>query len=623
MDPRSNAPSLAEESAPGGLDALVERAIGSPRRALATLLGLTALAFFSFAHADLFWDDRSIIRPDGAIASLGSIADAFAGRCMLYPANVAYPYYRPLVDVSFILDYAVSGTHPFVYHLHNFVQHLIATALAFEIFRRLLPGRAGILGAFLGGGLFALHPLQCETVLWPSARPAMMVMIFGQLGMLACLELTRARSAVPLRAWTLGAASASSWILAVLCKEIAVALVPVALPLLLARDPRPPRRVVVLAGVLVLLVAGYVRANSSATGGLATKLDKRVSSFAEVIPESRFGLPGGLVKVSLASLGFYSAKVVAPVGLHPCYPPGVQNRAGYVVIGTGVAILLAAALGAGLVVRSRRSLLVLSGAGLYGGGSLLPFLGGLFLLEDHYMYQPLWGLGLVVAVLVAGAVERRERAGLPFASVARLALFPPLILLALALRQSSYWADEPTMWGRVLELDSNNLYANEYLAILERRGGSIEEAVAARERAVFNDRPRVHGFQLEVALRLGDDLVSLGRPEDALEAFRVAMGSVGLRSRALARSALIEFDRGRPEEGRRLLAEIRDDAPLDAAACLALARIALRHERDEVRAARWYERARQAGLGPDGELEAIVPGREKPAPAGPSQIPTD
>ncbi|MEZ5398591.1 MAG: tetratricopeptide repeat protein [Bryobacteraceae bacterium] len=82
---------------------------------------------------------------------------------------------RPLLMLSFWLNYLVSGQRPFSYHATNVALHFGVVVLVFALCRRLL-GRAGearerawALAAF-GAAVFLLHPLHTEAVAYVASR---------------------------------------------------------------------------------------------------------------------------------------------------------------------------------------------------------------------------------------------------------------------------------------------------------------------------------------------------------------------------------------------------------------------------------------------------------------------
>ena len=69
--------------------------------------------------------------------------------------------YRPLCVLSFRLNHALGGLHPFGYHLGNVILHAVATGL-FTHTVLLLTGRTFV--AQVAGLLFASHPIHTEAV---------------------------------------------------------------------------------------------------------------------------------------------------------------------------------------------------------------------------------------------------------------------------------------------------------------------------------------------------------------------------------------------------------------------------------------------------------------------------
>jgi tetratricopeptide (TPR) repeat protein len=77
---------------------------------------------------------------------------------------------RPILNLSFALNYAISGTAPWSYHLFNVAVHAAAGLLLFGLVRRSSPGRDATLIA-AGVSLFwMLHPVQTEAVTYTVQR---------------------------------------------------------------------------------------------------------------------------------------------------------------------------------------------------------------------------------------------------------------------------------------------------------------------------------------------------------------------------------------------------------------------------------------------------------------------
>ena len=76
-------------------------------------------------------------------------------------------YYRPLVSLSFALNWVTSGLDPTGYHLINNSLHVASALLVFLI---LASATQSPLGAWIGAFLFLIHPLQTEAVTYIAGR---------------------------------------------------------------------------------------------------------------------------------------------------------------------------------------------------------------------------------------------------------------------------------------------------------------------------------------------------------------------------------------------------------------------------------------------------------------------
>ncbi len=118
------------------------------------------------------------------------------------------------------------GIRPDIYHATSLVLHLVNTALVYRILARLAAARE----AWWGVALFALHPLQVESVCWATEQRGLL----SHCGVLAALALWTADRPPPARdsasvwgslrprAWWL--AATACYLLALLSKPTAVAL---------------------------------------------------------------------------------------------------------------------------------------------------------------------------------------------------------------------------------------------------------------------------------------------------------------------------------------------------------------------------------------------------------------
>ena len=161
--------------------------------ALILLLGVVAHGP-SLGNDFTNWDDPMLVTENEAIRSLA-------------PSNIVAIFtpddrsYQPLRALSYAIDYAIWDYKPFGYHLINLLLHLGASVVLFFLIRALLdhlrssqPGNRE--AALLVALLFAVHPVNVESVAWVSSRKYGLLALFSFLSILAYLRQRRAFSVV-------------------------------------------------------------------------------------------------------------------------------------------------------------------------------------------------------------------------------------------------------------------------------------------------------------------------------------------------------------------------------------------------------------------------------------------
>lgn len=90
---------------------------------------------------------------------------------------------RPLLMISFWMNYRVWGEEPYSYHVFNVLFHFVNSILVYLFARKFL-GWSGTDGfrrevlAVFAGGLFLLHPLQTESVSYVASRSEALSILF-------------------------------------------------------------------------------------------------------------------------------------------------------------------------------------------------------------------------------------------------------------------------------------------------------------------------------------------------------------------------------------------------------------------------------------------------------------
>ena len=190
------------------------------RRDVAVAIGLFALAVALFANSlghEFVWDDTAVIRDNPFLRERGAWWHCFGRDFGLEIIRRPVGYYRPVVFLSFLLNYAEGGLHPFAYHAANVWLHGLNTVLVFCLLGRLAGRRIGTLAA----AFFAVHPVHAESVAFIAGRSDLLCACFLLLSLLATARSFEARRGAR-AAWQ--GAALFAYAAALLSKELAVAL---------------------------------------------------------------------------------------------------------------------------------------------------------------------------------------------------------------------------------------------------------------------------------------------------------------------------------------------------------------------------------------------------------------
>jgi tetratricopeptide (TPR) repeat protein len=429
--------------------------------------------------------------------------------------NVAWAFttftvanWHPLTWLSLMADVSLFGAGAGAHHLVNAALHLANVLLLFLGLRRMT---GSTWRSAFAAALFAVHPLNVESVAWVSERKNVLSTLFM---LLAVGAYARHASRPSFRRY---APVALLLALSLLCKPMAVTL-----PLLLllldfwplgriysASDPvagsgplrsRLARLAVEKAPLLALSAASsVVTVVAQAEGGALRTL--------ESVP---FALRFSNAIVSYAA---YLRKTVFPWPLGPFYPlpaeiPGWKVAAASAILSAATA----------LAIRARRDRPYLLAGWLWYLVSLLPVIGivqvGVAAMADRYAYVPL--IGIFVAVAWGGAEfargESRRRAA-ALAAVASLAA-----LSVVAGRQAALWGDAERLYTEVIGVIQQNwLAANNLGMVHESRG---DHAKAAER---FREAIRIKPGYAPAWNNLGMATDAAGRPVEAIRYYQEAL----------------------------------------------------------------------------------------------------
>ena len=139
------------------------------------------------------FDDNSAITKNRSITSLWPLVGTTDRRGPLNPPPQIPTSARPLVNLSFAVNYFFGGLSPVAFHAVNVVIHFLSALLLWAITLRSLQlpffgGRFDRSAGWLGTGssnALALHPLQTEAVIYATQRTEL-IFAFCYLATLYC-----------------------------------------------------------------------------------------------------------------------------------------------------------------------------------------------------------------------------------------------------------------------------------------------------------------------------------------------------------------------------------------------------------------------------------------------------
>jgi len=145
------------------------------------LAAVTILAYQPAWHGGLLWDDDNCTTPP-ELRSLDGLR-----RIWFQPRATAQ--YYPLLYTSYWVQQRLLGDSPSGYHLVNLLLHIGCVVLVLKILRFLR-----VPGAELAAVIFALHPVNVETVAWIAERKNTLSGIFALAATFSYLKFDENRS---------------------------------------------------------------------------------------------------------------------------------------------------------------------------------------------------------------------------------------------------------------------------------------------------------------------------------------------------------------------------------------------------------------------------------------------
>ena len=465
------------------------------------LFVLVVVAYIPALRGGFVWDDPRYVTENETLRSAEGL-----GRIWTDPG--ATIQYYPMTFTSFWVEHHLWGANPLGYHLVNVILHGLSAILLWLILKRLsLPG------AWLAAALFALHPVQVESVAWITERKNVLSGFFYMAAMLAYIRFAPPDERSPDRGDRRFYFAALFLFLLALFSKTVTSSLPAAILLMLwwkrgkiALRDALPLAPFFAAGIAMGSVTSWMEANNVHAAG----------------PEWEIPFVERLL-IAGRALWFYLGKLLFPVRLAFNYPRwSVDAGVWWQWLFPAAAIASAAILSVRRRTIGRGPL----ASALLFGGTLLPALGFINIypmrysfVADHFQYLASIAFFVVVAVIVtrlfgAGrtAVKKRRAVAVPpstnYAFRVTAAILV-VILGTLTWKQSAVYEDLETLWRDTLEKNPASFLAHNNLASIIQERGAADDAIRH-----WSDAVRLKPDFYEARCSLGKALVRRGQVAD-------------------------------------------------------------------------------------------------------------
>ncbi|HKV76986.1 MAG TPA: tetratricopeptide repeat protein [Candidatus Sulfotelmatobacter sp.] len=409
--------------------------------------------------------------------------------------------WHPLTWMSHALDVSLFRLNPAGHHLTSVLLHVANVCLLFLLLmwatRRLGPSLFVAL-------LFAVHPINVESVAWVAERKNVLCTFFFFLTLWAY-------------GWYVQKPGWKRYLAVFGCFAAALASKPMVITLpfvLLLLDYWPLARVQETAEQKTpwsrLVLEKLPLFALSLASAVITMQAQQSGGAVRSTTEFSFGVR---LENAICAYAMYIWKLIWPRHLAPLYPhPGGSLPAWLVLLAAIILVIITALV---WKFRSRRYLLV---GWFFFLGTLVPVIGliqvGEAAMADRYAYIPLIGIFVMIAFGSSDVAQQRSLGFVP-------AILAAAALIALSFatyRQIGYWRSSEELWSHALAVTSNNFVAEDNLG-----GALILEGREEDAHAHFEAAARINPKDPMSHSNLGTYYQTHGQLRNATEEYKAAI----------------------------------------------------------------------------------------------------
>lgn len=502
---------------------------------LGVLVIILYLPLLSHPFHDLWDDDAYITANQRVLKGLtpGNIAWAFS--------NISLGFYYPLTWVSHMADVQFYGLDPAGHYFTGILIHAFNSVMLFF----LLGGITNKTGPrFAIAGLFAVHPMNVESVAWLAERKNILAASFLLLAIWSYSRGVEGRKPFVILTHVFFAAGLMAKSSIVMFPFLLMILDLWPLKRISADDKLFSRETV----VKLLKNKAWFFLYSAIAGMLTVMAQHQLRSALLSLETIPFRYR---VCQALMGFSFYLRKLFLPLDLCTFYP---HQQTSFEPAAVAFSLALMAGLTFLFWTRRRREPALLAGWTFFCV-ALFPVIGLLQVggqaYADRYVYFPYWGL---FVLLVLGIPWNRTADNKKFLKplLAGACLAAILSLAFVSRRQIDTWKDQESLWKRASEVSLGSAFAYFQLGrIYDREDRPVEKPLPYYEKVLEITSPHQEAVDTirRYFLRLGNNYeTDEGRPDKALAVYEKALALKPGDHEALNNIAGCHLKLGDPEK---------------------------------------------------------------------------
>lgn len=471
------------------LSLFIRQFFSSLPSSITSIIFISTVVYFNTVNNDFISDDVQLIKGNPWVTESGHVGEIFTSPVVAFdPAfqNVPHNYYRPMLLLTFKLQYLVFGDKPFGYHFINVLMNSGVSVAVFFIallsvnafrpqtasmvlYKSFSAKNEEFIGKpfipILAALFFALHPIHSEVVNWIACQGELMYTLL-------CLWAfyLYAHSDDKGKINTKLVLSALLFFAALLYKETAAMflLFIVVFDFTLNRIKAKPVKVLAMR-YLPFALASIIY------------LALRINALGGIIPGSSGHDTAFLFNAinSITLFGTYLFKLVLPLGLHPFHyfePVKSIGEGQFILSFLGLIIFVFLYY---VVYRNDKPLSLCFAIILI---FLIPVLYMPALAESVFIERALYLPSVGFVIMSAYLVVRLSKSCVP--AILVLTVFVSCFYFAVTVKSISKWKNDFTFWSHIVSAEPKSFSAHSSLGAALYNKGRVDEAQKEYEQAI-------------------------------------------------------------------------------------------------------------------------------------------